>query len=95
MYFHADFFKNLKSVLMYSYQLKQSSHPLDWPSWHFTKGNMLLSLLCGEPIVGARWVSKQASVYTRSTYYMNQERSQKGDSGCAPEKLGVPHLLSD
>ncbi len=25
----------------------------------------------------------------------NQERSQKGDSGCASEKLGVPHLLSD
>ncbi len=24
-----------------------------------------------------------------------QERSQKGDSGCASEKLGVPHLLSD
>ncbi len=25
----------------------------------------------------------------------HQERSQKGDSGCASEKLGVPHLLSD
>ncbi len=25
----------------------------------------------------------------------NQERSQKGDSGCASEKLGVPHFLSD
>ncbi len=25
----------------------------------------------------------------------NQQRSQKGDSGCASEKLGVPHLLSD
>ncbi len=25
----------------------------------------------------------------------DQERSQKGDSGCASEKLGVPHLLSD
>jgi len=25
----------------------------------------------------------------------NQECSQKGDSGCASEKLGVPHLLSD
>ncbi len=24
-----------------------------------------------------------------------QESSQKGDSGCASEKLGVPHLLSD
>ncbi len=24
-----------------------------------------------------------------------QERSQKGDSGCASEKLGVPHVLSD
>ncbi len=24
-----------------------------------------------------------------------QERSQKGDSGCASEKLGVPHLLSE
>ncbi len=24
-----------------------------------------------------------------------QECSQKGDSGCASEKLGVPHLLSD
>ncbi len=24
-----------------------------------------------------------------------QERSQKGESGCASEKLGVPHLLSD
>ncbi len=27
--------------------------------------------------------------------YIYQERSQKGDSGCASEKLGVPHLLSD
>ncbi len=27
--------------------------------------------------------------------YVYQERSQKGDSGCASEKLGVPHLLSD
>ncbi len=27
--------------------------------------------------------------------YSKQERSQKGDSGCASEKLGVPHLLSD
>ncbi len=26
---------------------------------------------------------------------MSQECSQKGDSGCASEKLGVPHLLSD
>ncbi len=26
---------------------------------------------------------------------VHQERSQKGDSGCASEKLGVPHLLSD
>ncbi len=26
---------------------------------------------------------------------MKQERSQKGDSGCASEKLGVPHVLSD
>ncbi len=26
---------------------------------------------------------------------LSQERSQKGDSGCASEKLGVPHLLSD
>ncbi len=25
----------------------------------------------------------------------NQERSQKGDCGCASEKLGVPHVLSD
>ncbi len=25
----------------------------------------------------------------------DQERSQKGDSRCASEKLGVPHLLSD
>ncbi len=24
-----------------------------------------------------------------------QERSQKGDCGCASEKLGVPHVLSD
>ncbi len=24
-----------------------------------------------------------------------QERSQNGDSGCASEKLGVPHLLSN
>ncbi len=27
--------------------------------------------------------------------YVHQECSQKGDSGCASEKLGVPHLLSD
>ncbi len=27
--------------------------------------------------------------------FTEQERSQKGDSGCASEKLGVPHLLSD
>ncbi len=26
---------------------------------------------------------------------LEQECSQKGDSGCASEKLGVPHLLSD
>ncbi len=26
---------------------------------------------------------------------VKQECSQKGDSGCASEKLGVPHLLSD
>ncbi len=26
---------------------------------------------------------------------IHQECSQKGDSGCASEKLGVPHLLSD
>ncbi len=26
---------------------------------------------------------------------LHQERSQKGDSGCASEKLGVPHVLSD
>ncbi len=26
---------------------------------------------------------------------LNQERSLKGDSGCASEKLGVPDLLSD
>ncbi len=25
-------------------------------------------------------------------YTLYQERSQKGDSGCASEKLGVPHL---
>ncbi len=24
-----------------------------------------------------------------------QERTQKGDFGCASEKLGVPHVLSD
>ncbi len=29
------------------------------------------------------------------TCCVHQERSQKGDSGCASEKLGVPHLLSD
>ncbi len=28
-------------------------------------------------------------------FSLNQERSQKEDSGCASEKLGVPHLLSD
>ncbi len=27
--------------------------------------------------------------------HLFQECSQKGDSGCASEKLGVPHLLSD
>ncbi len=29
------------------------------------------------------------------TVTCDQECSQKGDSGCASEKLGVPHLLSD
>ncbi len=28
-------------------------------------------------------------------FYSCQECSQKGDSGCASEKLSVPHLLSD
>ncbi len=32
---------------------------------------------------------------TVTPWSLNQERSQKGDSGCASEKLGVPHLLSD
>ncbi len=33
---------------------------------------------------------------TQEKYFtLIQERSQKGDSGCASEKLGVPHLLSD
>lgn len=39
---------------------------------------MLQSLLCGEPIVGARWVSKPSSVYTKSTYYMNPEITRSG-----------------
>ncbi len=32
---------------------------------------------------------------TITNLLLYQERSQKGDSGCASEKLGVPHLLSD
>jgi len=50
------------------------------------------------------FVSQASTVITTNLhfYYINasirclqQECSQKGDSGCASEKLGVPHLLSD
>ncbi len=34
-------------------------------------------------------------IFFLETISSDQERSQKGDSGCASEKLGVPHLLSD
>ncbi len=35
------------------------------------------------------------TIFERNRPFVYQERSQKGDSGCASEKLGVPHLLSD
>ncbi len=34
-------------------------------------------------------------IVSENSLGVNQERSQKEDSGCASEKLGVPHLLSD
>ncbi len=56
-------------------------------------------LLSVEDSIGIGWVCqtyeqiKQAKTLINISPY--QERSQKGDSGCASEKLGVPHLLSD
>ncbi len=35
------------------------------------------------------------AAFAGKTNVTEQECSQKGDSGCASEKLGVPHLLSD
>ncbi len=43
-------------------------------------------------------VSQSTAVFPQSVENVvntRQERSQKGDCGCASEKLGVPHLLSD
>lgn len=73
IYFHVDFFQNLKiflHILLYA-RTKQTSFRSALLTPH--KGNMLLGLLCGEPIVGDHWVSKPSSVYTRSAYYMNPE----------------------
>ncbi len=45
--------------------------------------------------VKGQLVSAQTIRHTVQQVSLHQERSQKGDSGCASEKLGVPHLLSD
>ncbi len=42
-----------------------------------------------------RFKNKWCCSHDKCIYSHRQERSQKGDSGCASEKLGVPHLLSD
>ncbi len=51
--------------------------------------NKMLSIRKGRLLITSRYIAMQ------SYECVIQERRQKGDSGCASEKLGVPHLLSD